>query len=187
MGTKAIIGLGNPGREYERTRHNAGKIFLDSLSERVGIPLNHQKPIVQWGEGEWKGEKLILVFPLTYMNLSGKVIPWLRMKGVHLPDDLLVILDDMDIPLGALRFREKGRSGGQKGLSSIIDALGGDRISRIKIGIGRPIEGQDPSDYVLGSLHPEESRLLEKARQPFFDIVDRWLFSLEGKKSEPAL
>ena len=182
MGTRAIVGLGNPGREYERTRHNAGKIFLDILSERAGIPLNQQKSLIQWGEGEWKGEKLLLVFPLTYMNLSGKVIPWLRMKGVHLPEDLLVVLDDMDTPLGVMRFREKGRSGGQKGLASIIEALGGDRISRIKVGIGRPIEGQDASDYVLGSLHPEERILLEKAQQSFFDLVDRWLFS--GRKTE---
>ena len=104
MGTRAIVGLGNPGREYERTRHNAGKIFLDILSERAGIPLNQQKSLIQWGEGEWKGEKLLLVFPLTYMNLSGKVIPWLRMKGVHLPEDLLVVLDDMDTPLGVIEI-----------------------------------------------------------------------------------
>ena len=106
----------------------------------------------------------------------------LFLKGVHLPEDLLVVLDDMDTPLGVLRFREKGRSGGQKGLASIIEALGGDRISRIKVGIGRPIEGQDASDYVLGSLHPEERILLEKAQQSFFDLVDRWLFS--GRKTE---
>ncbi|MCL4461368.1 MAG: aminoacyl-tRNA hydrolase [Nitrospirae bacterium] len=183
MAIKAIVGLGNPGREYERTRHNAGKIFLDSLAERVKIPLNQKKSSMQWGEGEWKGEKLLLVFPLTYMNLSGKVVPWLRMKNVLLPEDLLVILDDMDIPLGTLRYREKGKSGGQKGLASIIEALGGDRLSRVRIGIGRPINGQNPSDYVLGTLHPEERIILEKSQQPFFDLVDRWLFSNGIKES----
>uniref|UniRef100_A0A7C3LY84 Peptidyl-tRNA hydrolase n=1 Tax=Leptospirillum ferriphilum TaxID=178606 RepID=A0A7C3LY84_9BACT len=181
MGIRAIVGLGNPGREYERTRHNAGKIFLDSLSERLGIPLVHQKPLVQWGEGEWKEERFLLLFPLTYMNLSGRVIPWLRLKGVSLPSDLLVLSDDMDLPLGTLRFREKGSSGGQKGMASIIEILGSDRVSRIRIGIGRPVEGQDPSDYVLGKLHPEEKKILEGSLETFFGLVDRWIFRADDK------
>lgn len=183
MGIRAIVGLGNPGREYERTRHNAGKIFLDALSERIGIPLVHQKALVQWGEGEWKEERFLLVFPLTYMNLSGRVIPWLRLKGVDLPSDLLVLSDDMDLPLGTLRFREKGSSGGQKGLASIIETLGSDRVSRIRVGIGRPVEGQGPSDYVLGKLHPEERKILEGSLETFFGLVDRWIFRADDKSA----
>ncbi|MHB8422135.1 MAG: aminoacyl-tRNA hydrolase [Leptospirales bacterium] len=171
---KAVVGLGNPGNEYQKTRHNAGKIFLDHLSERLGIPFCHQKSLVQWGEGEWKGERLLLVFPLTYMNLSGEIVPWLKMKGVALPGELLVLSDDLDLPLGTLRFREKGRSGGQKGLESLISRIGSDQIARIRIGIGRPVSGQNVSDYVLGVLHQEERTVLERSVAPFFSMIEQW-------------
>ncbi len=174
MGLRAIVGLGNPGIGYEKTRHNAGKIFLDYLSDRLGIPLCHQKNIVQWGEGEWKGDRLLLVFPLTYMNLAGDVVPWLRMKGVSLPGELLVLSDDLDLPLGSLRFRQKGRSGGQKGMESLISRVGSDRIARIRIGIGRPVPGQNVSDYVLGVLHREERAILETIHAPFFSMFEQW-------------
>ncbi|MHB1286252.1 MAG: aminoacyl-tRNA hydrolase [Leptospirales bacterium] len=174
MGLRAIIGLGNPGIEYQKTRHNAGKIFLDYLSERLGIPLSHQKPLVQWGEGIWMGERVLLVFPLTYMNLSGEIVPWLKMKGVTLPGDLMVLSDDLDLPLGTLRFRQKGQSGGQKGLGSFISRVGSDQIARIRIGIGRPFIGQNVSDYVLGVLHQEEMAVLENARLPFFSMLEQW-------------
>lgn len=168
------MGLGNPGNEYQRTRHNAGKIFLDYLSEHLGVPICHRKPMVEWGEGQWKRERLLLVFPLTYMNLAGEIVPWLKLKGVSLPEELLVLSDDLDLPLGTLRFRQKGRSGGQKGLGSLISRIGSDRIARIRIGIGRPVLGQNVSDYVLGVLHQEERAILESTVGPFFSMVEKW-------------
>ncbi len=174
MALRAIVGLGNPGAEYQKTRHNAGKLFLDSLSERLSIPLDREKDPVRWGEGEWKGSRLLLVFPQTYMNLSGLIVPWLKKRGVHLPDDLLVLSDDLDLPVGTIRFREKGASGGQKGLSSMIAYLGSGNFARIRIGIGRPLDGTPVSDYVLGSFKPEEREAIGRLRDPFFSMFDHW-------------
>jgi PTH1 family peptidyl-tRNA hydrolase len=174
MAIRAVVGLGNPGPEYQRTRHNAGKIFLDYLSERLSIPLDREKDSVRWGEGEWMGARMLLVFPLTYMNLSGLVIPWLRKRGVELPENLLVISDDIDLPVGDIRFRESGGSGGQKGLSSLIAHLGSGHFSRIRIGVGRPDAGMTVSDHVLGTFRPEEREAIGRQKDRFFAMFEDW-------------
>ena len=137
----AIIGLGNPGESYRWTRHNAGKIFLDNLAKDFNIALDQRKDAILWGEGKIEDLKIFLAFPETYMNLSGRVVPWLKQKNVGLPDRVLILSDDINLSLGTLRYREGGSAGGQKGLLSIIQAagsdLGGTRCSNTVSGLSR--------------------------------------------------
>lgn len=175
MKTYAIVGLGNPGDRYHWTRHNVGKIFLENLSKAFGMHMDKTRDEFLWGEGERKDQKVLLVFPETFMNLSGKVIPWLKNKNVEIPCQLLVLSDDANLPVGTLRFREGGGAGGQKGLLSIIQAAGTDRIARIRIGIGSPPPGKAMSDFVLGNIPQNERELIIQAWEPFLQMVDKWL------------
>jgi len=171
----AIVGLGNPGDSYRWTRHNAGKIFLDNLARDFSIPLDQRKDSILWGEGKIGDLRILLSFPETYMNLSGRVVPWLKQGNVDLPDRVLILSDDINLSSGVLRYREGGGSGGQKGLSSIIQAAGSDRIARVRIGVGSPPAGVDLSSYVLGQIPPADRESFVLAWQPFREIVDRWL------------
>ena len=180
----AIVGLGNPGESYHWTRHNAGKIFLDNLARDFGIALNQRKESILWGDGQLGDLKVFLVFPETYMNLSGRVVPWLKQKNVDLPDRLLILSDDINLASGTLRYREGGGAGGQKGLLSIIQAAGSDRIARIRIGVGSPPAGLDLSSYVLGQIPHVERESLVLAWQPFREIIDRWLLSMRKTSKE---
>jgi PTH1 family peptidyl-tRNA hydrolase len=162
---KLIVGLGNPGMRYAQTRHNVGFWVIDQLSERWGLPLQKEKAAAQWGEGHYQGEKVILLKPLTYMNRSGEAVqPLLNYFGLS-PADLLVIYDDLDLPLGHLRLRMKGSSGGHNGLKSIIAHLNTEQWQRIKIGIGRPTTGQSISDYVLSPFSRDELPLAQEASE----------------------
>jgi PTH1 family peptidyl-tRNA hydrolase len=171
----AIVGLGNPGEGYRWTRHNAGKIFLDNLARDFGISLEQRKDSILWGETTIEDLRIFLVFPETYMNLSGRVVPWLKQKNIDLPDRLLLLSDDINLPVGGVRYREGGGAGGQKGLLSVIQAAGSDHIARIRIGVGRPSTGVDLSSYVLAQIPPAERESLVLAWQPFREIVNRWL------------
>ena len=176
--TLVIVGLGNPGREYAETRHNAGLTLLEYCSARMGISLDRNQGDFVFGEGIWKGRKLIFVFPLTYMNMSGRVIPWLRKKGVQDPGTCLILQDDLDTPFGVVRFREKGRSGGQKGVESIIKAAGSTDIPRIKIGIGRPLViGGDVSQYVLSHFSKEERERLPALMDFGYSLIEKWVLA----------
>lgn len=175
--TLAIVGLGNPGRDYEDTRHNAGFALLGRFSDRSGIALDRKHASCLWGDGVWKGRRLLLVFPLTFMNLSGKIVPWLRNKGVG-ERSLLMLQDDLDTPFGVVRFREKGRSGGQNGVDSILKALATTAVPRIKVGIGRPpILGADVSQYVLSGFSSEERKRLPEIMENGLALIDRWVES----------
>jgi len=180
----AIIGLGNPGESYRWTRHNAGKIFLDNLAKDFNIALDQRKDAILWGEGKIEDLKIFLAFPETYMNLSGRVVPWLKQKNVGIPDRVLILSDDINLSLGTLRYRESGSAGGQKGLLSIIQAAGSDRIARIRIGVGSPPIGVDLSHYVLGQIPHAERESLVLAWKPFREIVDRWLLSMRKASLE---
>ena len=152
---KLIVGLGNPGEEYKSTRHNMGFAAIDYISEKHGIPVKKSKNRALIGEGKIGSERVVLVKPLTFMNLSGEAVAPLAHWYKVPPEDLLVLYDDMDIPVGQMRMRPSGSAGGHNGMKSIIRHLSTDQFPRLRIGIGRK-EDADTIDYVLGKLSREE-------------------------------
>ncbi|MCL5934915.1 MAG: aminoacyl-tRNA hydrolase [Firmicutes bacterium] len=157
---KLVVGLGNPGREYEATRHNIGFMIIDRLAEKwaVTVSKNQNKALV--GEGKFNGEKVVLVKPMTYMNLSGEAVGALMRWHKLDPADIIVVYDDLDLQPGKLRIRGQGSAGGHNGIKSIIQHLGTDIFPRLKVGIGRPHPGQDSASYVLNRFNSEERDLM---------------------------
>lgn len=159
----AIIGLGNPGKKYEGTRHNVGYMAIDQMAEIHGVSVEKIKHQALVGQGKIKGEKVILVKPITYMNLSGDAVRAV-VDYYKIPiENTLVIYDDIDIPLGKLRIRKEGGSGTHNGMKSIIASLGSKNFPRIRIGIApeKPIQGS-LADYVLGSFTKKECASLSE-------------------------
>lgn len=161
---KLIVGLGNPGQQYARTRHNIGFMVIDYLSEKLGVKVDKIKFKSLIGEGFVGTEKIVLAKPQTYMNLSGEavldLIQWYKAE----PCDLLVIYDDMDLPLGKLRLRLKGSAGGHNGMKSIIHLIQSDSFPRLRIGIGRPKNDNVESvNHVLGRFGEEEDLIMTGA------------------------
>lgn len=148
---KIVIGLGNPGKTYEQTRHNAGYLVIDEVAKRLGTNINTRKFKALIGETFVNMEKVILVKPLTYMNLSGESVQEILNYYNLNQDDIFVITDDLDLELGKIRLRDKGSSGGQKGIQNIIDRLGTENFLRLKIGIGNN-KMIPTKDYVLGKI-----------------------------------
>ena len=148
-----IVGLGNPGPKYANTRHNLGFQVIESLSRKLetGKPVQKHKALL--AETTFKGEKVVLAQPLTYMNLSGHSVKEMIGNYHTALSDLLIIYDDLDLPPGVIRLRGSGGSGGHRGLQSIIDALGTNAFPRLRIGIGPSPEWMETADYVL--LHPQ--------------------------------
>lgn len=172
-----IVGLGNPGIKYAKTRHNIGFWVVDLLSEEWGIPVNKEKWKAEVGEGFVRGEKVFLIKPLTYMNLSGEsvrpAIDWLKADI----DELVVVYDDLDLPPGQIRLRLKGSSGGHNGMKSLIQHLGTEEFKRIKIGIGRP-QGKMPiPDYVLSDFHKSEIESMADAVDRAAEAINCWIDS----------
>lgn len=161
MGPYLIVGLGNPGKEYAKTRHNAGFMVVNAVSEELGISLSRVKSKAIFGDGQYQGKKLYLAKPQTYMNLSGQSVSGLAKFFKVPPENILVIHDDMDIPLGTLRIRKNGGPGGQKGVKSIIEKLGTQEFPRLRFGIGRPPGRMDPKAYVLEKFLPQEKEEFE--------------------------
>ena len=155
-----IVGLGNPGKEYEDTRHNIGFKVVDNIAKKYNIEINRQKFKGTYGEGFIEGEKVILLKPSTYMNLSGEsvreVVNFYNIDN----DDILVIYDDISLEIGSLRIREKGSAGGHNGIKSIIAHLSSEVFSRIKVGVGQP--GGDLIKHVLGKFTKEETAVLSE-------------------------
>lgn len=169
---KLIVGLGNPGKEYENTRHNAGFLMLDFFVKEQGIEGNfkfEKKSNAEFLQVEVFDEKVMLVRPMTFMNLSGKAVKGLMDYYKIDKSEVLVLLDDMDIPLGEIRLRKTGRSGGHNGLQSIIDEVGSDEIARVKFGIGRPVHSA--TSHVLEKFSSEESELFDKVLKRGNEIV----------------
>ncbi|MBI4328935.1 MAG: aminoacyl-tRNA hydrolase [Chloroflexi bacterium] len=160
-GRALVVGLGNPGLEYARSRHNVGFRVVEMLSRRHGIPLRTRRGKATIGEGRVgtgeDGRPVLLAKPRTYMNLSGEAVgPLVRNGDIRL-SDLLVVCDDLDLPLGKIRLRPGGSAGGHNGLRSIIAALDTPEFPRLRVGIGRPEEaGEEPIEHVLGPFRPEE-------------------------------
>jgi PTH1 family peptidyl-tRNA hydrolase len=153
---KLIIGLGNPGREYQRTRHNVGFLAADALAARWAMSFARHRARAEVAEGIVAGVRVTLVKPQTFMNSSGDAVRAIMRLANLAPSDVLVIYDEMDLPLGRLRLRDKGSAGGHRGMQSIVDQLGTSDFPRLRIGIGRPPTDVDPIDYVLSSFTPLE-------------------------------
>ena len=156
-----IVGLGNPGLAYRHNRHNIGFMVADVLAQKLEIPLKRVKFKAQIGNGKVEGIPVIIAKPLTYMNNSGEAVaPLVHYFKVPL-ERLLVIHDDMDLPLGTLRMRPSGGSAGHNGMLSIFDKLGTNAIPRLRVGIGRPPGRMDPADYVLQDFPKSDEELLK--------------------------
>ena len=157
-----IPGLGNPGRKYENTRHNLGFITVDRLAEEHGISVTKSKHKALIGEGRISGQKVLLVKPQTFMNLSGEAVRAVMDYYKEPVENLLVIYDDADIPAGAVRIRKKGGAGTHNGMRSVVSCLGDDGFARIRIGIGTQ-DDRDIIDHVLGGFTREEADVMREA------------------------
>lgn len=158
---KIVLGLGNPGKKYERTRHNLGFLILDRIAAIHRLSL--ARPEFQSLTGSWKldGEEALLVKPQTYMNRSGSAVRDL-FDGVGANiKDLVVVYDDLDLPFGRLRIRSRGGSGGHQGIQSVLEALGTEYFFRLRVGIGRPPPGVEAIDFVLETFSAAETPLLD--------------------------
>ncbi|QIK69076.1 aminoacyl-tRNA hydrolase [Erysipelothrix sp. HDW6C] len=166
---KIIVGLGNPGKQYEKTRHNAGFITIDKVAKALGVSVTTKKFKALIAETFVRGEKVILVKPQTYMNLSGESVREIVDYYDAYPEDIIVISDDKDLDVGILRIRTKGSSGGQNGIKSIINHLGTQEFTRIKVGIGKnPLI--NTADYVMGKI--DEETAIDRAAQAILDIIE---------------
>jgi PTH1 family peptidyl-tRNA hydrolase len=172
---KLLVGLGNPGKKYANTRHNLGFKVLEELADRYRIEQEKNRFDSIVGHIKINNEKVILLKPLTFMNLSGKavqaVVRWFKI----VPANILVIYDDMDIPVGKLRIRAEGSGGGHKGMLSIIQSLGTKDLARIRIGIGRPADSN--IEWVLGEFTKEEQEVIRPVLLKAADAVEVWVKS----------
>lgn len=168
---RLIVGLGNPGKTYERTRHNIGFLVVDALAQKLQLSWKQKKTWKSFvAEGEYMGERILLAKPQTFMNKSGDAVREIVQHTPFTPEALVVVSDDADLPFGNLRLRAGGTSGGQKGLKSIIETFPGQEITRLRIGIGRDSTGfLSLEDWVLAPWSSEEEAelpmVIEKAVQ----------------------
>lgn len=172
---KLVLGLGNPGRKYERTRHNVGFDVVDAIAKVRSLPVPREKfrSLVQ--ELTLNGQRVILLKPLTFMNLSGSVALAARDFYRVGNEDILVVCDDLNLPIAKLRMRLEGSAGGQKGLANIINRLGTEQIPRLRIGIGTPPGHWDPADYVLGKLGNDDKTEIDEAVGRAANAVLDWV------------
>jgi len=172
---KLVVGLGNPGRKYEGTRHNIGFEVVAELGRKYSIARPKSKFDAEWADVQIGGQKVILACPLTYMNRSGYAVARLVEFFKLEPEHLLVICDDLNLPVGRLRLRARGSAGGQKGLNDIIRQLGTQDFCRLRIGIGRPPPRWDAADYVLGRFTNDEKGGVQTAIGRANQAVETWV------------
>ncbi len=169
---KLIVGLGNPGKKYQHTRHNLGFLVIDRLAQRHRIAVSQKLCNALIGEWSIDGEKVILAKPQTFMNRSGAAVKAMFREYRGDSEDLLVIYDDLDLPFGRIRIRTQGSAGGHRGIVSILENLAGAPFCRIRVGVGRPPDGMDAADYVLESFDAGEAGALS-------EILDRAAAAVE--------
>ncbi len=174
---RAVVGLGNPGPEYAATRHNAGFLLADALAAQWQFPPFRRSERARATEGSVGGTPVRILKPTTFMNRSGAALASLRADPTFTPArDLLVLVDDFQIPLGTFRFRPDGSAGGHNGLKSIEGALQSQQYPRLRIGVGPLPEGiGDWADYVLNPFEPEEREQVESLMPQMIDAVEQWL------------
>ena len=174
-----IAGLGNPGEEYAKHRHNVGFQSVSYLADRHGLSFTEKQSKARLATGTFAGQRVVLAKPFTFMNASGQAVAALaRWYKIDVKRELLVIYDDLDLPFGTLRLRANGSAGGQNGMKSIIEQLGTQEFARLRVGIGRPPEGWDPRDYVLGNWNREQAEQLPELYARIADATE--LFIREG-------
>ena len=171
---KLVVGLGNPGRKYQGTRHNIGYAILAELARISAASSPKHKFHGEALEAEIGGHKALLLSPLTYMNLSGVSVAEAKTFYKIPEEDLLVLCDDLNLPLGKLRIRTQGTSGGQKGLDDIIRRLGSENFPRLRMGIGSPPDGRDWADFVLSKFAVDEIPEIEQAVRRASQAVIAW-------------
>ena len=180
-----IIGLGNPEVEYSRTRHNMGFNTINKIAQQYNIEINKNKFQSLYESAQIEGQKVILVKPQTYMNLSGNCVKEIADFYKVPKEEILVIYDDMDIEPGKIKIRKKGSSGGHNGMKSIIKMLGTEEFPRIRIGIGRPEHNGDEINYVIGTIPEDEIPILEegieKAKEAVIEILRKGIDSAMNK------
>lgn len=170
-----IVGLGNPGREYAGSRHNIGFHCVGEFARLHNLSFSrmHQRALI--ADGRAAGQRVVLAKPQTFMNLSGESVGTL-VRFYKLPlENLIVVHDDLDLPLGTVRLRKKGGAGGQKGMRNIIQHLGTNEFARIRVGIGRPPGRMDPADYVLQKFKDGELPVVEDVTGRVIDALETWL------------
>jgi peptidyl-tRNA hydrolase, PTH1 family len=182
---RLLVGLGNPGREYAWTKHNLGFQVVHYLGEFWDIPLTRTTHTALWGQGRVGSESVILAQPTTYMNLSGQAVSRLLAYFKLTPEDLVVIHDDLDVPLWRLKLVERGGPGGHKGVQDIIATLHTDEFLRVKLGIGRPPAGRSTEKYVLAPFPAADAEnvavLLERAVQAVDCLITEGLKAAQNR------
>ncbi len=177
-----IVGLGNPGRKYEITRHNAGFLFMDMLADKLGVKINKIKYKAVIGEANIAGVRCLLMKPQTFMNLSGEAVQEACSFYKIPPENVIVAFDDISLPCGGLRIRRKGSAGGHNGIKSIIQQLSSDNFPRIKLGVGeKPHPDYDLADYVLSTFSKSEIPQMKQAMEKACDALE---YMVQGKIDE---
>lgn len=172
---KLIVGLGNPGPSYAKNRHNVGFQCLDYIAEKHNISLDKKSMKAFWGKGTLAGKDVLLAKPQTFMNLSGQSVGEIvRFYKLDPKEDLLVIYDDLDLSFGKIRLRPTGSSGGQNGLKNILELMGTNDVQRLRVGIGRPVQG-NARDRVLNDFGPDESKAIQEIYGRVEQAVQVWL------------
>lgn len=182
---KLIVGLGNPEADYSKTRHNMGFDVINEISREYDIDISRNKFEAEYGTGVIENQKVILIKPQTFMNLSGKsVIEFVNFYKVEL-EDLIVIYDDMDIDISKIRIRKSGSPGSHNGMKSIVNILADDRFPRIRVGIGKPVYEDDIINYVIGAIPEEEIEPLKigikKAKDAVAELLKNGIDSAMNK------
>ncbi len=172
---KIVIGIGNPGKKYQDTRHNVGHRILDCLAERLKIAFTKSKFSSLISETKVNDNGVVLMKPATYVNRTGSAVAE-AVAFYNVPDgDILVVCDDMNLPLGKLRLRKSGSSGGHNGLNSVIERLGAKDFPRLRFGIERPAHQMDPADYVLSRFGKGDAKTVQKAVDNAADAALFWI------------
>lgn len=188
-----MVGLGNPGKQYEHTRHNIGFDVMDAIADKYNISISEKKHKALCGKGVIGGQKVVLAKPQTFMNLSGEsVVELLNYYKLDPEDEMLVIFDDISLAPGGLRIRKKGSAGGHNGIKNIIALTGTQNFMRIKVGVGEKPKGWDLADHVLGHFDTEDRKKVEEAildavtaaEMILQGEVDQAMNDFNGKKQE---
>jgi len=169
---KLVVGLGNPGEDYERTRHNLGFMVLDRLAARNDITVDTKKKKSMIGRFRLGKERIMLLKPQTFVNLSGEAVLYMASFLRIMPENIIVVCDDANLPLSTIRIRKYGSSGGHNGIKSLIQFLKSDNFPRIRVGVGIPPEGMRLEDYVLGRFTPEELNELDPSMERACDAIE---------------
>ena len=193
---KAVIGLGNPGMKYAGTRHNIGFDAVTAIADKYNLSINNKKFKGVYADGHIAGEKVLLVQPQTFMNLSGECVREVADFYKLNPDEIIIICDDINLDVGRLRIRKKGSAGGHNGLKNIIAHLGTEEFPRIRVGVGEKTEGWDLADYVLARFDKDSEPVIREALANVVGAVETWLsegidaamnrYNVSAKKKEES-